>query len=52
MKVFFGVLVLAVASSIEAGKSSRRDDVISEWLQIIREAPKGRSMSPSWSTFI
>ena len=30
--------------------NNRRQDVINEWIRTIREAPKGHSMSPSWSS--
>ena len=28
----------------------RREDVINDWIRRIRQAPKGHSLSPSWST--
>jgi hypothetical protein len=49
MKVFWTSAALALASAA-AATASRREDVIDDWIRKIREAPKGHSMSPSWST--
>lgn len=46
------VLLLLVAASALAQRynNNRRQEVIQEWIRTIREAPKGHSMSPSWTS--
>ncbi len=38
------------AAASPSSKSLRRQDVINEWIRTIREAPKGHSLSPSWTS--
>ena len=38
------------ASAASDSSARRRQDVIREWIRTIREAPKGHSMSPSWTS--
>ncbi len=49
MKVFVTFCCLLGFTTVCA-QSGRREDVINDWIRKIREAPKGHSMSPSWSS--
>ena len=52
------VLILTLAQGLwgqrllgqRLGGNNRRQAVINEWIRTIREAPKGHSMSPSWTS--
>ena len=53
------VLILTLCQSLWAQRlvlgqrsvgNNRRQAVINEWIRTIREAPKGHSMSPSWTS--
>ena len=56
MKILWTVVVVVAVLAVEmcCGQqqltSNRREDVINDWIRRIREAPKGHSMSPSWSS--
>ena len=44
------VLSIAVNLTASLQMDSRRIDLINEWIDRIRSAPKGHSMSPSWTS--
>ena len=44
----FCLLLLQLVSSYQL--DSRKIDVINEWIDRIKSAPKGHSMSPSWTS--
>ena len=48
--VFFLTLLFPLALSQRLIGNNRRQAVINEWIRTIREAPKGHSMSPSWTS--
>jgi hypothetical protein len=48
MKIFWTLCLAALAQSCAGQGSNRREAVIQDWIQKIREAPRGHSMSPSW----
>lgn len=50
--VFFLTLLVSVerSQSQRLLGNNRRQAVINEWIRTIREAPKGHSMSPSWTS--
>lgn len=50
MKVLWTIWLAALAHSCAGQGSNRREAVIQDWIQKIREAPRGHSMSPSWSS--
>ena len=50
MKVLWTICLAVLAHNCAGQGSNRREAVIQDWIRKIREAPKGHSMSPSWST--
>ena len=50
MKILWTFCCVALAQICAAQNSNRREAVINEWIRTIREAPKGHSISPSWSS--
>ena len=48
-QVLLGLILLILADN-HASQAQRREEVIKDWIRTIREAPKGHSMSPSWTS--
>ena len=51
MRLISVICLVVVATTVSGLQiDSRRIDVINEWIDRIRSAPKGHSMSPSWTS--